>query len=195
MIDMELVQAHRAAGDEPRAARAPRHGPEPGRLLPGPRGVQPVLRQPCRASSRRRWTSSPSWSAGSITCSTTSAPPDAERVIVMMGSGCGVVEETVEKLVAEGEKVGLVKVRLYRPFDAAALVAALPKTVKTIAVLDRTKEPGAAGRAALPGRGHRRWPSTGPHGNGGAAAGDRRALRPVVEGVHAGDGRAASSTS
>jgi len=71
--------------------------------------------------------------------------PDAERVIVIMTSGCGVVEETVDKLVAEGEKVGMVNVRLFRPFDSASLVAALPKTVKAIAALDRTKEPGAAG--------------------------------------------------
>ena len=70
---------------------------------------------------------------------------DADRVVVIMGSGCGVVEETVEKLVAEGQKIGLVKVRLYRPFDNAALLAALPKSVKRIAVLDRTKEPGASG--------------------------------------------------
>jgi pyruvate-ferredoxin/flavodoxin oxidoreductase len=71
--------------------------------------------------------------------------PDAERVIVCMASGCGVVEETIDKLVPEGQKVGLVKVRLYRPFDSKAFVEALPKTVKAIAVLDRTKEPGAAG--------------------------------------------------
>ena len=71
--------------------------------------------------------------------------PDAERVIVVMSSGCGVVEETVDKLVDEGQKVGLIKIRLYRPFDCKALVDALPKTVKTIAVLDRTKEPGSAG--------------------------------------------------
>ena len=71
--------------------------------------------------------------------------PDAERVIVAMSSGCGVVEETVEKLVSEGQKVGLVKIRLYRPFDVKAFIAALPKTVKVIAALDRTKEPGALG--------------------------------------------------
>ncbi|NLX96105.1 MAG: pyruvate:ferredoxin (flavodoxin) oxidoreductase [Rhodopirellula sp.] len=71
--------------------------------------------------------------------------PDAERVIVAMASGNGVVEETIDKLVPEGEKVGLVKVRLYRPFDCKAFLAALPATVKKIAVLDRTKEPGAAG--------------------------------------------------
>ena len=63
----------------------------------------------------------------------------------MMGSGTGAVEEAIEKLAAEGESVGLVKVRLYRPFDAAAFVAALPKSVERIAVLDRTKEPGAIG--------------------------------------------------
>ena len=71
--------------------------------------------------------------------------PDAERVIVAMGSGAGVVEETVDKMVAEGAKVGLLIVRLFRPWDSSALVAALPKSVKRIAVLDRTKEPGAAG--------------------------------------------------
>ncbi len=71
--------------------------------------------------------------------------PDAERVIFCMTSGCGVVEETVEKLTADGEKVGLVKVRLFRPFDAAAMLTALPESAKTIAVLDRTKEPGALG--------------------------------------------------
>ncbi len=71
--------------------------------------------------------------------------PNAERVIVVMGSGAGVVEETVEKLVAEGEKVGLLIVRLYRPWESKHFIAALPKTVKKIAVLDRTKEPGSAG--------------------------------------------------
>ena len=70
---------------------------------------------------------------------------DAERVIVMMGSGAEAAEEAVDALTRQGEKVGLVKVRLYRPFDAKALIAALPKTVKRIAVLDRCKEPGATG--------------------------------------------------
>ncbi|MBN1394894.1 MAG: pyruvate:ferredoxin (flavodoxin) oxidoreductase [Pirellulales bacterium] len=70
---------------------------------------------------------------------------DAEWVIVIMGSGGGVVEETVEHLVGKGEKVGVVKVRLYRPWDSQAFLAALPKSAKKIAVLDRTKEPGAVG--------------------------------------------------
>src|SRR6185503_10965108 len=71
--------------------------------------------------------------------------PEAERVIVMMGSGCEAAEETVNALTASGEQVGLLKVRLYRPFSVDHFVAALPSSVKTIAVLDRTKEPGAAG--------------------------------------------------
>ena len=71
--------------------------------------------------------------------------PDAERVIVMMGSGAETAEETVDYLVARGEKVGLVKVRLFRPFALDALIEALPPSTRAIAVLDRTKEPGAAG--------------------------------------------------
>ncbi|MDR2247347.1 MAG: pyruvate:ferredoxin (flavodoxin) oxidoreductase [Treponema sp.] len=71
--------------------------------------------------------------------------PDAEKVIIIMGSGAETCEETVEYLQAKGEKVGVLKVRLYRPFDARAFVNALPKTVTAIAVLDRTKDPGALG--------------------------------------------------
>lgn len=71
--------------------------------------------------------------------------PDAERVIVAMGSGADVAHETVERLLAEGEKVGVLKVRLFRPFSVEHFVAALPSTVKSVAVLDRTKEPGCAG--------------------------------------------------
>ncbi len=70
---------------------------------------------------------------------------DAERVIVIMGSGAEAAEEAVDALNKQGEKLGLLKVRLYRPFDASAFLAALPATVKSIAVLDRCKEPGAAG--------------------------------------------------
>ena len=71
--------------------------------------------------------------------------PDAERVIVMMGSGAEAAEEAVNYLNERGEKLGLVKVRLYRPFDTAAFVNALPATTRSIAVLDRTKEPGSTG--------------------------------------------------
>jgi pyruvate-ferredoxin/flavodoxin oxidoreductase len=71
--------------------------------------------------------------------------PDADRVIVVMGSATDTTVEAVATLNAKGEKVGVVKIRLYRPFPAEALLAALPKTVKKIAVLDRTKEPGSIG--------------------------------------------------
>ena len=71
--------------------------------------------------------------------------PDAERVIVIMGSGAETVHETVDYLADRDEKIGLVKVRLYRPFLRKAFINALPKSTKSIAVLDRTKEPGAPG--------------------------------------------------
>ncbi len=71
--------------------------------------------------------------------------PDAEKVIVLMGSGCEAAHETIEHLLASGEKVGVLKVRLYRPFDGKRFVEALPNSVRKIAVLDRTKEPGATG--------------------------------------------------
>ena len=71
--------------------------------------------------------------------------PDAERVIVMMGSGCETAQVTVDHLIGQGERVGLVKVRLFRPFSVEHFLKALPATVKAIAVLDRAKEPGSAG--------------------------------------------------
>ncbi|MBN1378787.1 MAG: pyruvate:ferredoxin (flavodoxin) oxidoreductase [Gammaproteobacteria bacterium] len=71
--------------------------------------------------------------------------PKAEKVIVIMGSGAETAHETVEYLLKQGEKIGVLKVRLYRPFSTAHLISSLPLTVKAIAVLDRTKEPGAAG--------------------------------------------------
>ena len=71
--------------------------------------------------------------------------PDAEKVIIAMGSVCDTIEETVDYLNAQGQKVGLIKVRLYRPFSVKHLLAAIPASVKTIAVLDRTKEPGSLG--------------------------------------------------
>lgn len=71
--------------------------------------------------------------------------PDAEHVIIAMGSVCDTIEETIDYLLAQGQKVGVVKVRLYRPFSAKHLIDAIPETVKTISVMDRTKEPGAQG--------------------------------------------------
>ncbi|EIC20699.1 pyruvate:ferredoxin (flavodoxin) oxidoreductase [Thiorhodovibrio frisius] len=71
--------------------------------------------------------------------------PDAERLVMLMGSGIGAAQEAVEHLVAQGEKVGMIKVRLYRPFDVPRLLEVMPVTAQKIAVLDRTKEPGADG--------------------------------------------------
>lgn len=71
--------------------------------------------------------------------------PEADRVIVAMGSGCEAIEESINKLNTRGERLGLVKVRLYRPFDAQSFLRAIPSTVETLTVLDRTKEPGALG--------------------------------------------------
>ena len=71
--------------------------------------------------------------------------PDADRVIIAMGSACETIEETIDYLMARGEKVGLIKVHLYRPFSVEHFLGAIPKTCKKIAVLDRTKEPGAQG--------------------------------------------------
>ncbi len=115
--------------------------------------------------------------------------PDAERVIVLMGSGAEAAEEAVDAMVKAGEKVGMVKVRLYRPFDSSAFLKALPATVKSIAVLDRCKEPGATGEplymdivtvlaeneatAALCRQAHGGW----------------RTLWPVVQGIYSGDGQ------
>ena len=71
--------------------------------------------------------------------------PDAEKIIIAMGSGCEVIEETVNYMVERGEKVGVLKIRLFRPFSVKDFIAAIPETVKKIAVLDRTKEPGSIG--------------------------------------------------
>ena len=71
--------------------------------------------------------------------------PEAENIIIAMGSVCETIEETMNMLLAQGKKIGLVKVRLYRPFAPEYLKAVIPKTVKKIATLDRTKEPGAPG--------------------------------------------------
>ena len=110
--------------------------------------------------------------------------PDAERVIVLMGSGCEAAHETVDFLNAQSEKVGVLKVRLYRPFDAQALRRSVARERARIAVLDRTKEPGSGRRAAL-SRLRERALRAGPR----RRARGRRALRFVLEGIHAGDGQ------
>ena len=112
--------------------------------------------------------------------------PEATRVLVLMGSGAETAHETVDWLNARGEKVGVLKVRLFRPFDVARFAAALPPTVEAIAVLDRTKEPGSIGEplyqdvvTAL--HEENRRPAAPPR--------RRRALRPLLEGADARDAR------
>lgn len=77
--------------------------------------------------------------------------PDAEQVIVAMGSVCETIEETINTMIKDGHRVGLIKVRLYRPFVQKYFIDVLPKTVERIAVLDRTKEPGSIGEPLYPG--------------------------------------------
>jgi pyruvate-ferredoxin/flavodoxin oxidoreductase len=146
LIDDDLVRRPPGAGPEPGSSGPARHLPEPRRLLPGTRDRQPLLSGP--AGHRR---------GGHGPLRRPHRPPlPALRVyrrpgrgagdLLLMGSGLGAAEETVEHLVARGDKVGLVKVRLFRPFSPERLLAAIPTTAKThLAVLDRTKEPGADG--------------------------------------------------
>ena len=144
MIDNELVRAHRARGLTPEnpAIRGTAQNPDvyfQGReavnkyYLEVPAIVQKAMDKYAKLTGRQ------------YKLYEYVGPADADRVIIIMGSGADTVEETVEALNAKGEKVGVLKVRLYRPFSAELFVKALPATVKAIAVLDRTKEPGSLG--------------------------------------------------
>ena len=184
----------RASGAGPlaRASAAARFGAEPRRLLPGPRGLQRRGTRRCPTLVQAAMDRLAARTGRPYRLFDYVGHPEAERVLVMMGSGAGAAEEAVEAMIGRGERVGLVKVRLFRPFSAEALVAALPESVRGIVVLDRTKEPGAPGRTAVPGRGHvpgRRDVRRARAVRGWLAARARRSLRPLVEGVHAGDGQ------
>ncbi len=144
MVDEELVRAHRARGLTPDAPVMRGTAQNPDTYFQGRETVNPYyLAVPEIVQSKM-----------DVLAGLTGrqyhlfdyvGAPDAERILVMMGSGCGAAEETVEYLAAQGEKVGLVKVRLYRPFSVEHFLSALPATTKVIGVLDRTKEPGATG--------------------------------------------------
>ena len=110
--------------------------------------------------------------------------PDADRVVIATGSACETIEEVANHLRERGEKVGLIKVRLFRPFVPEALFDALPDTVRTVTVLDRTKEQGGPGRPAVHGRLHR---GAGTRPNRARHPG--RPLRTGVEGIQPGHGR------
>ena len=144
-----------------------------------------------RASCKKRWTLSPRRTGRAYRLVEYQGAPDAERVIVLMGSGVGAAREAVDALVDAGERVGMVTVRLYRPFPAAELVSALPPSVRSVAVLDRTKEPGAVGEPLyLDVRAAVDEAMESPEPPFSRTASDHRGpLRPVFQGIHAGHGQ------
>ncbi|MGQ9576288.1 MAG: pyruvate:ferredoxin (flavodoxin) oxidoreductase [Thermoguttaceae bacterium] len=144
MIDMELVNAHRRRAMSPEQPVLRGTAQNPDVFFQAREACNPFY-QACAGIVQKTMDTFGRLFGRQYHLFDYAGAPDAERVTVIMGSGIGVVEETVDKLAAEGQKVGLVKVRLYRPFDGKALVGVLPKTVKLVAVLDRTKEPGALG--------------------------------------------------
>ncbi|NQT11866.1 MAG: pyruvate:ferredoxin (flavodoxin) oxidoreductase, partial [Planctomycetes bacterium] len=144
MIDMELIQAHRQRAMSPDAPKLRGTAQNPDVFFQGREACNPFYAR-CPGVVQKAMDKFAALTGRQYHLFDYVGAPDAERVIVVMTAGGGVAEETVEKLVEDGEKVGVVKVRLFRPFDGQALVAALPKTVKTVAAMDRTKEPGAIG--------------------------------------------------
>lgn len=144
MIDMELVAAHRERALSPERPKLRGTAQNPDVFFQAREACNPFYDR-CAGIVQKHMDKFAKLTGRQYHLFDYTGAADADRVIVIMGSGIGVVEETVEKLVAEGQKVGVLKVRLFRPWSSADFVAALPKTVKKIAVLDRTKEPGAAG--------------------------------------------------
>ncbi|HUT93260.1 MAG TPA: pyruvate:ferredoxin (flavodoxin) oxidoreductase [Thermoguttaceae bacterium] len=144
MIDMDLVQAHRARALNPEKPVLRGTAQNPDVFFQARETCNPFYDK-CAPLVQKAMDKFAELTGRQYHLFDYVGAPDAERVIAVMASGVGVVEETVEKLVEEGEKVGVLNVRLYRPLDGEAMVKALPKTVKMIAVLDRTKEPGAQG--------------------------------------------------
>ena len=144
MIDSELVRAHRARGLTPENPMIRGTAQNPDVYFQGREGVNKYyLAVP--AIVQKTMDKYAKLTGRQYKLYEYFGAKDAEKVIILMGSGCDTVEETVEYLMAKGEKVGVLKVRLYRPFSAEEFVKALPATVKAIAVLDRTKEPGSLG--------------------------------------------------
>ena len=145
MIDDDLVRAHRARALTPErpVVRGTAHNPDTffqARETANPfyaRVPEIVQQQMDRFAAHRP--------GGGIICSNTTGPPDADRVVVLMGSGTETASATATALNELGERVGVLQVRLYRPFAADAFLAALPATFRAVAVLEQTKEPGAPG--------------------------------------------------
>ena len=144
MIDDELVIAHRKRGLTPDNPFMRGTAQNPDVYFQGRETVNPYYNA-CPAIVQKYMDKFAKLTGRQYNLFDYVGAPDAEKVIIMMGSGCEATEETVDYLTSKGEKVGLLKVRLYRPFSLEHFIKALPKTTKSIAVLDRTKEPGAGG--------------------------------------------------
>ncbi len=144
MIDYEQVEAHRARALSPDNPVMRGTAQNPDVYFQGRETVNPFY-PACERIVQEEMDRFAKVANRSYKLVDYSGAPDADRVIVIMGSGAETVEETIENLATKNEKVGVVKVRLYRPFPVEAFAAALPATVKKIAVLDRTKEPGSIG--------------------------------------------------
>jgi pyruvate-ferredoxin/flavodoxin oxidoreductase len=144
MVDDDLVQAHRARALSPDRPIMRGTAQNPDVFFQGREAVNPYY-VACAGHVQATMDQFAKLTGRSYHLFDYVGAPDADRVIIVMGSGAETVHETVEYLNAHGAKVGVVKVRLYRPFDAKALLAAIPASVRAIAVLDRTKEPGSIG--------------------------------------------------
>ncbi|MBN2145745.1 MAG: pyruvate:ferredoxin (flavodoxin) oxidoreductase [Anaerolineales bacterium] len=144
MINDELVQAHRGRALSPDRPVLRGSAQNPDVYFQGRETVNPFY-QACPGIVKKYMDKFATLTGRSYHLFDYAGAPDAERVIVVMGSGAETAAETAHYLTEQGEKVGVITVRLYRPFSVESFINVLPKTVKTIAVLDRTKEPGAAG--------------------------------------------------
>jgi pyruvate-ferredoxin/flavodoxin oxidoreductase len=144
MIDDELVRAHRARALTPERPVIRGTAQNPDVYFQARETVNPFYAV-CPSLVQKTMDQFAALTGRRYNLFDYAGAPDAERIVVVMGSGGEMVEETANFLAAKGEKVGVVRVRLYRPLDVLALVAALPATTKTIAVLDRCKEPGSGG--------------------------------------------------
>jgi pyruvate-ferredoxin/flavodoxin oxidoreductase len=144
LIDDELVRSHRARGLTPEKPRIRGTAQNPDTYFQGREGVNKYY-DAVPGIVQAEMDKYAKLTGRAYHIFDYFGAKDAEKVIIIMGSGADTCEETVEYLTGKGEKVGLLKVRLFRPFDASAFVKALPAAVKSIAVLDRTKDPGALG--------------------------------------------------
>ena len=144
MIDDDLVAEHRKRGLTPENPRIRGTSQNPDTYFQGREGVNKYY-EACVGIVQAEMDKYAQLTGRAYRIFDYYGSGDAEKVVIIMGSGADTVEETIDYLNAQGEKTGMVKVRLYRPFDAKAFVKALPPTVKAIAVLDRTKDPGSNG--------------------------------------------------